>query len=88
VEIEIKGLPSGRLLLHHYRIGQDHSNSYAVWKRMGSPQNPTPQQYAELERAGQLQLFASPQWINTREGTAVLGFDLPRQGVSLLRLSW
>jgi xylan 1,4-beta-xylosidase len=88
VEIEIKGLPGERLLLHHYRIDRDHSNSYEVWKRMGSPQNPTPLQYAELEQAGQLQLFTSPQWINTRNGTAELEFDLPRQGVSLLRLSW
>jgi xylan 1,4-beta-xylosidase len=46
--------------------------------KMGSPQNPTSVQYAELEHAGQLQLFTSPQWIDTREGTAVLGFDLPR----------
>jgi xylan 1,4-beta-xylosidase len=88
VEIEIKGLQPGRLLLHHYRVDQDHSNSYEVWKKMGSPQNPTWLQYAELEHAGQLQLFTSPQWIDTREGTAVLGFDLPRQGVSLLGLSW
>jgi xylan 1,4-beta-xylosidase len=56
--------------------------------KMGSPQNPTSVQYAELEQAGQLQLFTSPQWINTRKGTVVLGFGLPRQGVSLLRLSW
>jgi xylan 1,4-beta-xylosidase len=56
--------------------------------KMGSPQNPTSVQYAELEQAGQLQLFTSPQWINTRNGTAVLEFDLPRQGVSLLRLTW
>jgi xylan 1,4-beta-xylosidase len=88
VEIEIKGLPSARLLLHHYRIDKDHSNSYEVWKRMRSPQNPTSLQYAELEQAGQLQLLTSPQWINTRDGNAVLGFDLPRQGVSLLRLTW
>jgi xylan 1,4-beta-xylosidase len=88
VKIGIKGLPPGRLLLHHYRVDQDHSNSYEVWKKMGSPQNPTSLQYAELEQAGQLQLFTSPQWISTRKGTVVLGFDLPRQGVSLLRLSW
>jgi xylan 1,4-beta-xylosidase len=56
--------------------------------KMGSPQNPTPLQYADLEQAGQLQLFTSPQWINTRDGTAVLELDLPRQGVSLLRLTW
>ena len=31
-----------------------HSNAYAAWQRMGSPADPTPAQYAELERASQL----------------------------------
>jgi len=81
-------LQAGRLLLHHYRVDQDHSNSYEAWKKMGSPQNPTLQQYAELEQAGQLQLLTSPQWLDTGKGTAVIEFDLPRQGVSLLRMTW
>jgi xylan 1,4-beta-xylosidase len=88
IEIEIDGLQAGQALLHHYRIDQEHSNSYEVWKKMGSPQNPTPQQYAELEQAGQLHLLTSPQWISAKEGAVVLKLDLPRQGVSLLRLSW
>jgi xylan 1,4-beta-xylosidase len=88
VEFGIKGLQAGRILLHHYRVDQDHSNSYEVWKKMGSPQNPTTLQYAELEQAGQLHLFTSPQWINTRNGSVVLEFDLPRHGVSLLRMTW
>ena len=31
---------------------------------MGSPQQPTPEQYAQLERAGQLQTLESPRWID------------------------
>ena len=30
---------------------------------MGSPQNPTAEQYAKLEAAGQLELLESPRWI-------------------------
>ncbi|MEJ2544652.1 MAG: hypothetical protein P8Y99_11345 [Calditrichaceae bacterium] len=85
--LTIRGLENKRLLLHHYRVDQNYSNSYEVWKKMGSPQQPTPQQYAKLESAGQLQLFTSPKWITAEEGEIQLEFVLPRQGVSLLKLS-
>jgi xylan 1,4-beta-xylosidase len=55
---------------------------------MGSPQNPTPDEYAKLEAAGQLELLESPSWVATEKGSVKLDFSLPRQGVSLLRLSW
>jgi xylan 1,4-beta-xylosidase len=88
VELVVEGLPRDRSLLHHYRIDADHSNSYETWKRIGSPQNPTPEQYAQLEQAGQLQLLSSPEWVNRANGRVTLRFSLPRQGVSLLRMTW
>ncbi|MBN2001220.1 beta-xylosidase [candidate division KSB1 bacterium] len=87
VEVTVSGLDAQRVLVHHYRVDRDHSNSYEVWKKMGSPQSPTPQQYAELENAGQLMLFTSPEWITPHSGTVLLQFELPRQGVSLLKLA-
>ena len=76
-----------RLLLQHFRVDPDHSNSYEAWKKMGSPQKPTPAQYAELERAGQLETLESPRWVSTVDGRLQLEFSLPRHGVSLLRLT-
>lgn len=38
----------------HYRIDERHSNSYAEWKRLGSPLAPDQTVYAQLEKAGQL----------------------------------
>jgi xylan 1,4-beta-xylosidase len=55
---------------------------------MGSPQNPTPEQYAALEKAGQLQLLAAPESIKTKDGEVIIDFQLPRQGVSLLKFTW
>jgi xylan 1,4-beta-xylosidase len=55
---------------------------------MGSPQSPSPQQVKELEAAGQLQLYSSPEWVTVKNGEAVLKMDLPRQAVSLLQYSW
>ena len=75
-------------MLQHYRIDKDHSNAYEAWKKMGSPQNVTDEQYKQLEQAGQLQLLNSPEWINTANGEVVIHFSLPRQGVSLLRLTY
>jgi xylan 1,4-beta-xylosidase len=89
VTIAISGL-SGvqRVLARHYRIDSHHSNAYAVWKGIGSPQNPSPEQYARLEAAGNLELLNSPSWERTEAGAAAIKFSLPRQAVSLVQLSW
>ena len=88
VEIFIKGIDAKQIQLSHFRIDESHSNSYEVWKKMGSPQNPTAAQVNELERAGQLQMHISPQWINVVNGTVAIKMKLPRQAVSLLKLDW
>ena len=77
-----------RVLLRHYRIDDEHSNSYSRWQAVGSPQTPSPEQFRDLEQAAQLQLLESPQWL-TAEGPALtIHFSLPKQAVSLLELSW
>lgn len=88
VEVKLKGIPADQVLLHHYRIDDEHSNAYQRWLEMGSPQSPTKQQVALLEKASELQLLTSPRWVKTKDGKATLQMELPRQGVSLLRLSW
>ncbi len=89
-EVTVTGIPAGvkRVLLEHYRIDETHSNSYTVWKNMGSPQAPTPEQYAQLKAAGQLQLLTSPTWLDVANGKVTIETTLPRQAVSLLRLKW
>jgi xylan 1,4-beta-xylosidase len=53
---------------------------------MGSPPEPSPDQQAELERAGQLALLDSHGWLRVADRRLTLRCTLPRQGVSLLRL--
>jgi xylan 1,4-beta-xylosidase len=88
IELSATGLGavSGSATLTHYRIDQDHSNSYAAWKRLGSPIAPNDQHYADLEKAGKLEQLSRPEQIKLEGGTATLKFTLPRQGVSLLVL--
>ncbi len=88
ITLKISGIPADKAYLQHFRIDQEHSNSYEVWKKMGSPQSPSEAQIRELEKAGQLQLLDSPAWVPTANGETAVTFDLPQQGVSLLRLNW
>jgi xylan 1,4-beta-xylosidase len=90
ITVSMKEIPPSvpRVLLQHYRIDDHHSNAYTVWKEMGSPQNPTPEQYAKLQAAGQLELLESPRWITPDQGTIKLDVQLPRMGISLLRVTW
>ena len=74
--------------MNHYRVDQKFSNSYTLWKEMGSPQNPTKSQIENLEKAGQLHLFTSPKWKKINNGKTKIKLDLPRQGISLIKLDW
>ena len=89
IRLALSGVPAnGAVLVQHYRIDQTHSNSYTVWKEMGSPAAPSPEQQARMEAAGQLQLLSSPEWVAVKDGALDLRFDLPRHAVSLLRIEW
>jgi len=90
VQVAISGIPAGvhRVLLQHYRIDEHRSNAYTVWKAMGSPQQPTPEQYAKLKEAGQLQLLDSPRWLDVADGKVTIATELPRQATSLMHLEW
>ena len=89
-QLSVVGLPMNatRSLVRHYRIDQNHSNSYTVWMAMGSPQSPSREQYEVLKAAGQLQLLDSPRWLESKDGVLKLDFPLPGESVSLVELSW
>jgi xylan 1,4-beta-xylosidase len=88
VILNIKGIPAGKAMLTHYRIDNEHSNSYEVWKKMGSPQNPTSAQITELEKAGQLNTLSKPEDIKIIKTIATIKMQLPRQAVSLIRITY
>jgi xylan 1,4-beta-xylosidase len=86
VDLAVDSLPlvNGLARLHHYRIDSAHSNAFETWKSLGSPQEPTPAQYSQMEKAGRLTAFHEPRQIEVRYARASLQFALPRQGISLL----
>ena len=90
VAMAIRGIPKGvgRVLVRRYGVDQTHSNSYTVWKSMGSPQSPTPEQQTALERAGQLEMTGSPVWVDAKGGQVEVNFPLERESVTLVQVSW
>ncbi len=88
VRLSITGIPANAVTVTHYTIDSKHSNSYEVWKKMGSPQHPTAAQIAALEKAGQLETMEAPKKITVNDGKMEINIGLSRQAVSLLKLDW
>ena len=86
ISLKIPGLPiaNGQAKVTHYRVDETHGNSFTLWKALGSPQKPTPDQYADLEAAGKLATLGPATETQIKDHAASLDFSLPRQGVSLL----
>jgi xylan 1,4-beta-xylosidase len=84
IDLFINGLNTKRVKIHQYRIDQNHSNAYEVWKKMGAPQNPDSLQYAVLEKEGRLQAFGEPVTVKVKKGRLVINTSIQRQGVGLL----
>ena len=88
VSVQIKGIPAKQVMITEYRIDKSHSNSYEVWKGMGSPAQPSPEQITALEKAGQLQSTGKPLKAAIQNGVVKYNAVLPRQAVALLKVDW
>jgi xylan 1,4-beta-xylosidase len=90
IDLNLDGLPPEltRGVVEHFRIDSTHSNAFAAWKQMGSPQSLSAAQYEQLQKEGQLQLLTSPESVPIQKGSLHLHFSLPRQSMSLVRFAW
>ena len=90
VTVTLDGVPAGvaHIRLEQFRIDDQHSNAYTVWKAMGSPQQPTPAQFATLQRAGHLEQLGPMQQLEVHHNSVTLPITLPRHAISLFRLTW
>ena len=89
VSLTIEGLPfSGPAVVHHWRIDGAHSNAYAEWQRLGSPEDPSPAQLDRLRARQGVELYGPPTSHQVEpDGTARLHFELPLFGISLLEVT-
>lgn len=90
VTLAIDHLPSGarRVTVRQWRIDATHGNAFEAWKRLGSPQSPTPAQYRQLEQAGRLQELSPAEDRDATDGRIRLTLSLSRDAMSLIELSW
>lgn len=90
IHLIVNGLPhaASQVSLKQWRLDQNHSNPYAAWQAMGSPQSPSAAQYEQLRTAGALQEAVPSRTLSVKGHTAEFTFTEPSQGVSLLRLTW
>jgi xylan 1,4-beta-xylosidase len=89
IQLKVDGLASSSTVsAEEFRMDATHSNAYAVFQQMGSPQQLTPAQLHQLQQAGALEQTVAPHPIPVTSGSAILNLDLLRQGVALIRLRW
>lgn len=89
VDIEIYGFPfsTPKVKLMHYRLDENHSNSYAEWVRQGRPDYPTDGQKRAIKSREGLELYEPVSTIPIFNGGFRKSIILPVHGISLLILS-
>jgi xylan 1,4-beta-xylosidase len=88
VAVFVDGLPrKQQVTVNEYRIDFKHSNSYEVWKQMGSPQQPTAEQIAQLEKAGKLAKTSTTK-ATTVMNKLPIETQVPRQGIVFYKIEW
>jgi xylan 1,4-beta-xylosidase len=85
VHVILTGLTRDRgLRARIWRVDHQNGDAFTAWKEMGSPDEPTPQQVAELLRAAHM--MPRTLRVKVRQENVELETRLPLQGVELIEL--
>jgi xylan 1,4-beta-xylosidase len=84
VELSIAGIPANSVKVTRYLMDAQHSNAYAVWLKMGSPQSPSAGQIAAMQKASGLEVVEQ----TALHGPLTIHLALARQAVTLYTLEW
>lgn len=89
ITLRLDGLPreAVRLQTRTWLIDHDHSNAYTLWQQIGSPAQPSADQYVALEKAAKLAQVDQGE-TPASDGSATMHLKLQRLGVTLLLLRW
>ena len=88
VDVIVKGIKADKARIHHYLIDQENSNSFTQWKKMGSPQQISPEQYVQLEQSGKLKMMDGPGEMEVENGELKIPVSMEGQSVSLYIIDW
>ena len=70
--------------LSHYRIDENHSNAYTVWKSLGRPLTPDQNQMNQIKSKQGLELYEPVSTFKPKENKILLTLELPHHSVSLM----
>jgi len=76
----------GPCRITHYRVDGTHSNAYAEWRRQGMPDYPAGGQYDAIKARDGLELYGPAVTSTPRDGRIDMEFDMPVNGVSLIKI--
>lgn len=88
VNVIVNAINASNVDVTHYRIDQENSNSYEVWKKMGSPQSVSDKQYKTLEQSGKLKMIEGPTKYDVEEDVLTIPTKMEGQAVSLFVIEW
>ncbi|MEP7320149.1 MAG: beta-xylosidase, partial [Panacibacter sp.] len=88
INLLLQNIHADKAAISEYRIDENNSNSYTVWKKMGSPQQVSSDQFTQLEKAGQLKMITSSAPLKVANENINYQLTLPSQAVVLLKVSW
>ena len=87
INLALQNIPATKAIVNRYLVDETHSNSYTLWKELGSPQEINAAQFRQLEKAGKLQTVETKQ-VAISKGNINYQLSLPGQGVTLLKFTW
>ena len=88
VNLLLQNIHANKATISEYRVDENNSNSYTVWKQMGSPQQVSADQFNELEKSGKLKMSNASETLKIKNRNINYQIQLPSQAVTLLKVSW
>ena len=70
--------------LSHYRIDENHSNAYSIWKSLGKPLIPDVDQMNKIVSGQGLELFEPVSIVRPEDNKILISLVLPHHSVSLM----
>ncbi|SDS30657.1 GH39 family glycosyl hydrolase [Actinopolymorpha singaporensis] len=86
VNLSLRNLEGRTYRVRHYRVDAEHSNAHTVWRALGSPQDPTGEELAEITARQGLEEFEPARTVEADAGGVSFEISLPLPAASLLSL--
>lgn len=84
VEVTVKNISFSTGYLRLFKVDESHSNAYTLWKQMGRPEEPSPDQLLALKSQDDLQLVEPISQIQISNGVYKQRLEIQNNSVALI----